>query len=86
VDGAITVSLVFRFDVKGLIYTAHAAARYRTVNSALVATPWEGRFWTYEVRDGMRVPLNGEVEWLLPEGPSPYWRGRITDIVYELAR
>jgi hypothetical protein len=60
VDGAITVSLVFRFDVKGLIYTAHAAARYRTVNSALVATPWEG--------------------------PSPYWRGRITDIVYELAR
>ena len=39
VDDVTTVSLVFRFDVQGLIYSAHAAARYRTVNGALVATP-----------------------------------------------
>jgi len=38
------------------------------------------------VRDGMRVPMQGEVAWLLPEGPAPYWRGRITDIIYERAR
>ena len=86
VDGATTVSLVFRFDAEGLIHTAHAAARYRTVNGALVATPWQGRFWAHEVRGGMRIPLHGEVAWLLPDGPSPYWRGRITDIVHEFAR
>jgi hypothetical protein len=34
----------------------------------------------------MQIPLEGEVAWLLPEGPKPYWRGRITDIAYELAR
>ena len=34
----------------------------------------------------MTVPLDGEVSWLLPEGPKPYWRGRITRLDYELAR
>ena len=86
VDDITTVSLVFRFDAEGLIHTAHTAARYRTVNGALVATPWQGRFWAHEVRGGMRIPLHGEVAWLLPEGPSPYWRGHITDIVYEFAQ
>jgi hypothetical protein len=86
VDAATTVSLEFRFDAEGLINTVHAAARARTVNGALVATPWQGRFWAHDVRDGMRVPMQGEVAWLLPEGPAPYWRGRMTDIVYERAR
>jgi hypothetical protein len=34
----------------------------------------------------MRVPIDGEVGWMLPEGPLPYWRGHIAKIVYELAR
>jgi hypothetical protein len=34
----------------------------------------------------MRVPLEGEVSWMLPEGPKPYWRGRITVLAYELAK
>jgi hypothetical protein len=86
VDGSTTVSLEFRFGAEGLIHAVYAAARPRTVNGALVATPWQGRFWAHDVRDGMRVPLRGEVAWLLPEGPWPYWRGRVTDIVYERVR
>jgi hypothetical protein len=70
VDAATTVSLEFRFDAEGLINTVHAAARARMINGALVATPWQGRFWAHDVRDGMRVPMQGEVAWLLPEGPS----------------
>jgi hypothetical protein len=34
----------------------------------------------------MRVPLEGEVAWMLPAGPKTYWRGRITGIVYEFAQ
>lgn len=34
------------------------------------------------VRDGMLVPLEGEVAWLLPEGPKPHWRGRIISLVH----
>lgn len=85
-DGRTSVSLEFRFDEDGLINAVRAAARYRTVKGALVATPWQGRFWAYEGRDGMRIPLEGEVAWELPEGPWPYWRGRITSIAYEFAR
>lgn len=85
-DDATTVSLDFRFDATGLLSGVRAAARHRTVNGVLVATPWQGRFWGYEVRGGMRIPLEGEVAWELPEGLWPYWRGRATEITYEFAR
>lgn len=82
-DGDIAVTLLFTFDEQGLISTVHAAARGRTVDGSTVPTPWQGRFSNYTERDGMRVPLDGVVEWLLPDGPQPYWRGRITQLVYE---
>lgn len=82
-DGDTVVSLLFRFDDDGLIQTVRAEARGRTVDGAVVPTPWEGRWWDYTVRDGMRVPLQGEVAWLLPQGPLPYWRGRIENLAYE---
>jgi hypothetical protein len=80
-----TVTLVFQFDDNGLISSVRSEGRYREVDGELVATPWQGRFWGYKLRDGMLIPLDGEVEWLLPEGPKPYWRGRIQRIEYEYA-
>jgi hypothetical protein len=86
-DGDTTVSLDFRFDEAGLIASIRAEARARTVNGGLLFAPWIGRFWDYELRDGMRIPLSGEVAWQLPDGSLlPYWRGRITNITYEFAR
>jgi hypothetical protein len=29
------------------------------------------------------VPLEAEVEWLTPEGPKPYYRGKLTTISFE---
>jgi hypothetical protein len=52
----------------------------------MVPTPWEGRWRSYELRNGMHVPLEGEVMWMFPTGPWPYWRGRITNIVYEFVQ
>jgi hypothetical protein len=86
VDGAVTVTLLFLFNEDGTIATVRADARGRTVGDRVVPTPWQGRFWNYEQRGGMQVPLDGEVAWLLPEGEKPYWRGRITDIAYEPAK
>jgi hypothetical protein len=85
-EGDISVTMLFTFDEQGLIETVHAEARGRTVGGEVIPTPWRGRFWNYEERGGMRVPLDGEVAWLLPEGDKPYWRGRITRISYEFAR
>jgi len=84
-DGTTTVRLVFQFDPQGLISSVHSDGRYREVNGVLISSPWQGRFWDYEMRDGMLVPLNGEVVWLLPDGAKPYWRGRIQRIQYELS-
>jgi len=84
-DGTVTVKLVFQFDAQGLISSVRSDGRYRTVDGAQVAAPWQGRFWGYEMQDGMLVPLDGEVEWLLADGPKPYWRGRIQRIEYELS-
>ncbi len=85
-EGDITLTMLFTFDEQGLIDTGRAEARGRAVGGEVVPTPWQGRFWNYEERGGMLVPLDGEVAWLLPEGDKPYWRGRITKLDYEFTR
>ncbi|PLL12377.1 hypothetical protein C0V75_10460 [Tabrizicola sp. TH137] len=78
VDGAVEVRLLFRFGADDLVTSIRAEARGRTVAGKMVPTPWEGRWWAYERRDGVMVPMRGEVSWVLPEGTKPYWRGRVT--------
>lgn len=85
-DGETTVRLIFEFDAEGAIASVRSEGRFREVGGELVATPWVGRFWDYELRDGMMIPQRGEVAWLLSEGPQPYWRGRIRRIEYEYTR
>ncbi len=85
-DGATTVTLLFRFNASDLIESVRAEARGRTVAGAVIPTAWEGRWSTYELRDGMRIPIEGEVAWILPEGPKTYWRGRITRLSYEVVQ
>lgn len=85
VDGAVAISMTFGFNEEGVIETVRADARGRTVGGEIIPTPWQGRFWNYQERSGMYVPLEGEVFWLLPDGPKPYWRGEITSIGYEFA-
>ena len=85
-EGDITIRMLFTFNKEGLIDAVRAEARGRAVGDEVIPTPWYGRFWNYEERDGMRVPLDGEVAWVLPEGEKPYWRGHITSIRYQFAR
>ncbi len=86
-DGAVSVTLSFRFNRhSGLIESARAEARGRTVGQRVVMTPWEGRWFDAAERDGMRVPMRGEVAWLTPEGRKPYWRGTVTALAFEFAR
>jgi hypothetical protein len=85
-DGPLQLTLLFRFNDEGLIESGLAQARGRTMGGKIVMTPWEGRFSDFQQRDGMRVPLSGEVAWLLPEGRKPYWRGTATALSYEYAK
>ena len=84
-DGDISATLLFMFDETGMVATVYAAERGRMKGGESLPTPWRGRFWDYVQLDGMQVPMQGEVGWLLAEGDQPYWRGKIDSIAHEFA-
>lgn len=86
VHGPLSLSMTFRFDSAGLMTSGRAEARGRMVAGQRMPTPWEGRWSNYQMQAGMKVPMTGEVAWLLPEGDKPYWRGTIQTLRYEFAR
>lgn len=81
-----TVSLVFHFNSRNEVDRVFAESRYRSVDGTFEPTPWTGYFRNYQVRNGMLIPIEGEVEWNLPDGNLPYWRGYLEEIEYEPAR
>lgn len=81
-DAGTSVSLEFRFGERGEIVRAYTAGRYREVQGAYLPTPWACAYRRYAAVGGVMVPMEGEVEWVLPEGRLSYWRGRIVDIEY----
>ena len=83
VVGEIRLFMTFHFGADGLLDTIRAEDRGRTVGDQVIPTPWEGRMSNYQRRDGLLIPLDGEVAWLTPEGRLPYWRGTITELSYD---
>jgi len=79
----ITAAYRFSFRADGLVESVFTSARMREVDGRAIPTPWQGRFARYEERTGMTIPLAGEIEWLLPDGPQMYWRGEITGVDFE---
>ncbi len=84
-DGGTAVELFFTFNSDGLITRVRSEGRFRETDGVMTPMPWEGSFWDYEERDGMLVPIEGEVAWITEDGPLPYWRGSIRKIEYEYA-
>lgn len=81
-DGKTLASLVFYFNNSGLIEGMRAEARHRALDKGYEKTPWQGKVWDYATRGGMRIPLSGEIGWVLSTGYAPYWRGKIEWIEY----
>ncbi len=84
-DGRNTVWLDAHFGERGEIARV-STMRDRDVNGVGVPTPWSAVHLDYQRVHGMMIPMAGEVTWSLPEGPYLYWRGRIREASYELAR
>jgi hypothetical protein len=85
-DSGVKVSLEFSFNAKGEITRIFSAGRYREAGGKYELTPWVVQVSAYEERGGMRIPIEGEVSWQLPEGLQPYWKGRIMDVQYDFVR
>ena len=81
-DAGVTVSLEFEFNETGEIISIFSPERFREYKGEYKPFGWSGRFWDYQERNGKRIPLQGEVEWQMPEGKVPYWRGRIIEAEY----
>jgi hypothetical protein len=81
-DGPTTVTLDYHFGADSLVTRVYSAARGRDVHGRSVPTPWQGRWLRYERRAGLLVPVAGEVEWLLPAGAQPYWRGELQEVAF----
>jgi hypothetical protein len=82
-DNDTTVSLEFTFDERGDILEMFAPDRFAEASGAFVKRPWRVQTLETGERHGMRIPVRSRVEWLLPDGPLPYWKGEITRIDYE---
>jgi hypothetical protein len=77
-----SVAVRLHFDAAGDIVRASADARPRLEGKRMVERPFGGSFADYRELGGVRVPTTAEVVWELPDGPFPYFRGRLT--AYEL--
>jgi hypothetical protein len=84
-DAGITLSMEVHFGDNGEIVRVEAD-RLRDVNGTGVRTPFVVRIHGYRRIDGVMIPVEGEVEWILPEGRWQFWRGRITAATYGFAR
>lgn len=78
-DGNTRAAVDFEVDGDGRVLRASALSRPRVVGNTVVETPWSGAFREYKTFEGLRVPTVAEVNWRLPEGLFPYWRGRVVD-------
>ena len=83
IDGAVRATAEFHFAATGEVARI-TALRYRDENGVAVLTPFEARLWDYARREGVMVPMNAEVAWILAEGPFPYWRAGPERIEYDL--
>jgi hypothetical protein len=83
--GDITVSLEFRFGDEGEVTGIFTPGRWGRFADGYAQVGWEGHFSKYEMRDGFWIPTEGEVGWYVDDAWRPVWRGRLTDVQYELA-
>jgi hypothetical protein len=81
-DGDLEVSVRFGFDASGDIVSMLVPERGREVGGTYVPTPWKGRLFDHQDVGGYRIPLRGEVAWVVDGVEVPYWRGRMASVTY----
>ncbi len=81
-DRGMEASLEFQFNEIGEIDSVFTPARYRYADGMFHLTPWAGYFKHYQQLHGMRIPMEAAVEWILPKGRYPYFKGSVGEIEF----
>jgi hypothetical protein len=79
--GSTRVSAQIVFGQNGLPSQV-STERYRIVGKRFVKTPYLGRLHEYAEVEGMLLPIQASVAWLLPKGEFEYFRATIRDLTY----
>lgn len=82
-DAGRSVTLTFSFDGDGDVVRVEGERPRSLPGGGMDVRPWVGRFWDYRRIGGVRLPTRGEVAWVTPDGPEPYWRGRIVGVFFD---
>jgi hypothetical protein len=75
----VSVSLEFRFADTGEVLGIFTPARWGAFDAGYQQRPWEGHFRNYQLRDGIRVPLAGDVGWYVDGEWQAVWNGIVTE-------
>ncbi|WP_204959953.1 DUF6920 family protein [Salinigranum salinum] len=81
--GDVSASLTFSFNEDDEVTRVYTEGRYRRVADGFEPTPWSGYWNNYQTRNGIRIPMEGEVVWHLPDGDLEAWQGQLTEIHYD---
>lgn len=80
-----TVSLAFRFNEVAEVTSVYSDGRFGKFDGEYKQVPWQGHFLDYQVQEGMRVPLYGEVGWYDNGTLQLVWKGDVITAQYEFA-
>jgi hypothetical protein len=83
VDGAITLTLLFKFNEADLIACVRADSRSAGVGKDMLMLPWECGLSDYQRQDGMWIPMCGEAAWVRAAGRQVYFVGQVKNLAYE---
>lgn len=83
VDETTTASLVFTFNDENEVVRVSGRRPFTKEDGSTEYRLWTGYWRDYVSRNGMLVPRQGEVAWVVPDvGEVTYWRGNISSIEY----
>lgn len=83
-DRGTEASLIFYFDEHDLAVRMHGDRWYQEGDGPYQLMPWTGYCRNYQVRAGLLIPTEAEVEWNLPAGDLSYWRATTEEIEHNL--
>ena len=76
------VSLEFRFGASGEVIGIYTPGRWGTFAEGYEQVPWEGHFSDYQLQNGVRFPMNGEVGWHIDGEWKAVWRGTVSAVTF----
>lgn len=84
-DNGYIASGIFTFNEKGEIIKFVTNDRYMEVDGKYFKEQWGGYYRNYQEINGMKIPIEAEVEWNLSDRDLQYVKLKITDIQYNIA-